>query len=370
MTSDYLVVGSGLTGAVIARILTDAGRDVVVLERRPHIGGNVHDHDHPSGIRIHTYGPHYFRTGSETIWTFVSRFDSFYPYSASLMSVVEGRLERWPVQQSYIDRVAGPDWKPDFYGVPANFEEASLRLMPRVVYEKFVRGYTEKQWGVDATKLDAVLAARFDVRSDGDHRLKKHRYQGIPSKGYHAWMQNMLRGIPVITDCDYLHRNPDFRARRMTFFSGPVDEFFDFRLGRLQYRSMRRVHHFHPGVEFVQPCAQVNNPDPANGATVRTIEWKHMMPEACARSIAGSVLTTEEPFTPVSPEQYEYPFPSAENRNLHERYAALAANLDNVTFCGRLGKYRYYDMDQAIGSAMRLATGICGMPQGGMEPGA
>jgi UDP-galactopyranose mutase len=363
MTSDYLVVGSGLTGATIARILADAGRDVAVIERRQHVGGNVHDHDHPSGIRIHTYGPHYFRTGSKTIWNFANRFGAFYPYVASLMSMVDGRPEHWPIHRSYINRVAGPDWSPGFRGVPTNFEEASLCLMPRLIYEKFVKGYTEKQWGVDARTLDAALARRFDVRTNGDCRLKKHRYQGIPIEGYHKWMQNMLKGIPVIVDCDYLRRRADFVARRTTFFSGPIDEFFNFSLGRLQYRGMKRIHAFHPTAEFVQPFAQINHPDSTKDASIRTIEWKHMMPEARVRSIKGSVLTTEQPFTPRNPEEYEYPFPSAENRCLYGRYAALAAGLDRVVFCGRLGNYQYYDMDQAIGSAMKLAAGICRLPK-------
>ena len=137
MKYDVLVVGSGLTGTVIARTLADAGRSVLVLERRAYQGGNVHDHYHPSGIRIHTYGPHYFRTNDDDLWSFVNRFSSFYPYEACLKSWVDGRYENWPIAASYIRRSVGPGWEPEFHGEPKNFEEASLSIMPRLIYEKF-----------------------------------------------------------------------------------------------------------------------------------------------------------------------------------------------------------------------------------------
>ena len=158
MNEDYLIVGSGLTGAVISRILTDAGKRVLVLDRRSHLGGNVHDHFHPSGIRIHTYGPHYFRTNDDELWQFVNRFATFYKYEAALKSWVDGKYENWPIAASYIRRVIGEKWEPEFKGQAANFEEASLGMMPRLVYEKFVKGYNEKQWGVPASK--SVGAAR------------------------------------------------------------------------------------------------------------------------------------------------------------------------------------------------------------------
>lgn len=168
MRVDYVVVGSGLTGAVIARCLADAGREVVVLERRSHLGGNVHDHVHPSGIRIHTYGPHYFRTTSERIWRFVNRFDEFYPFSAEIQTLVDGNLEQWPVSSDYVRRHVGPRWTPSFQGEPHNFEEAALKLMPAAIYRKFVHGYTLKQWGEIPSRLESTLAARFSINAPGD----------------------------------------------------------------------------------------------------------------------------------------------------------------------------------------------------------
>lgn len=353
--ADYVVVGSGLTGAVIARLLADAGRDVVVLDRRTHAGGNVHDHTHASGIRIHTYGPHYFRTNSQQIWDFVRRFADFYEYKASILSLVDGRHEQWPVAASYILRTVGPNWSPEFKGIAANFEEAALSLMPRPIYEKFVRDYSEKQWGVAAHQLSADLCKRFDVRDDDNPYLTPHhRFQGIPSAGYADWMKRMLEGIDVKLGVDYLSERHDIGARKTLIFTGPIDEFFDFRLGRLAYRGQRRNHAFIETAEYSQPTGQVNNPSHVGGPHIRTLEWKHMMPREQTASIRGTVLTTETPFSPTDPSAYEYPFPDRANAELYASYRRLVPDDGTLLICGRLGEYRYYDMDQAIGRAMLL----------------
>ena len=190
MKHDYVIAGSGLTGAVLARLLTDAGESVVVLDRRPHLGGNVADRRHESGIKVHMYGPHYFRTVSDDIWQFVNRFTRFYPYQHQVKSLVDGRLENWPISGSYIRRVCGARWQPAIANSkPRNFEEAALSLMPCVIYEKFVKRYSEKQWGVRADRLAARLCQRFDVRHDDNPYLTpKAKYQGIPSEGYSKMM--------------------------------------------------------------------------------------------------------------------------------------------------------------------------------------
>jgi len=353
--ADYFIVGSGLTGATIARRLTDAGREVIVLERRAHVGGNVHDHAHASGIRIHTYGPHYFRTGSDELWEFVNRFTAFYPFEAVLKSWVDGRHENWPIAGSYIRRAVGEQWQPEFRGSPANFEEASLSLMPRLIYEKFVKGYSEKQWGVPARSLSAGLAKRFDVRLDDEPRLMRHTHQGLPAEGYAGLMRNMLRGIPVFIGMDYLLMRECFQARKRLIFTGPIDEFFGYKWGRLLYRGQQRTHEYLPEAHYAQPCCQVNNPDPATGPHIRTLEWKHMMPREFAARIRGTVLTREVTVTPSDSDQYEYPFPNEANAKLYEHYRARADATPNLLICGRLGEYRYYDMDQAIARAMLLA---------------
>lgn len=355
LKADYVIVGSGLTGGTIARLLADAGREVVVLERRSHLGGNVHDHRHSSGVRIHTYGPHYFRTGSEEIWEYVNRFAQFYKYEAIVKSYVDERIENWPIAASYIRRMVGENWLPSFTGTPSNFEEASLAMMPEMVYHKFVKGYSEKQWGVKATELSAELARRFDVREDDEPRLMRHKYQGIPRDGYAAFTRSILAGIPVITDFDYLKNKHLVQARKLLVFTGPIDEFFAYDMGKLRYRGQRREHSYLPDKDLVQPCGQVNNPDPSNGPYIRTLEWKHMMPPEEIPQIKGTVLTREYTFSPEDPNQQEYPFPDKHNADLYQRYRVRAEAVPGLLVCGRLGEYRYYDMDQAIGRAMMLA---------------
>jgi UDP-galactopyranose mutase len=354
----FLVVGSGLTGAVIARALVDAGRDVLVLDRRSHVGGNVHDHFHSSGIRVHTYGPHYFRTNDDRLWAFVNRFSRFYKYEAALTSWVDGRHEAWPIAASYIRRVVGSKWEPEFKGTPSNFEEASLSMMPRLVYEKFVKGYNEKQWGVPAHALSATLAKRFDVREDDEPRLVRHKYQGLPENGYAEFMRNLLQGVPVQLNCDYLAHRDEFKKGRSIIFTGPIDEYFGCDLGHLKYRSQRRQHEYLPGVEFAQPCGQVNNPDPFNGPHIRTLEWKHMMQPEYACRISGTLLTREITFTPIDPNEFEYTFPDEINAQLYKKYRERAKSIPDLLVCGRLGEYRYYDMDQAIARALLLSKRI------------
>jgi UDP-galactopyranose mutase len=355
---DFLVVGSGLTGATIARALADAGREVLVLERRPHIGGNVHDHLHSSGVRVHTYGPHYFRTNSEEIWRFVHRFSDFFPYQAVVQTLVDGRLEHWPVTAECIRRMVGNVRAPSSNAAPANFEEACLGMMPPQVYQKFVRGYTEKQWGTSAKNLSPKLASRFEVRLDDEVGFSRHRHQGIPRAGYCEFTRRLLEGIPVVLNCDFLAARRCFRARELLIFTGAIDEFFSYDLGRLEYRAQRREHIFLPNESSIQPCGQVNNPSPDAGTHIRTLEWKHMMPPEQSAGIAGTLITREHPFTPSHADRYEYPFPDQRNQTLYEAYRSRASALDRVMICGRLGEYRYFDMDQAIGRALRTSRKI------------
>lgn len=359
MVPDFLIIGSGLTGAVMARTLHDRGARVLVVEKRPQVGGNVRDEVHPSGIRVHTYGPHYFRTSDARIWSFVRRFSDFYEYVPCLKSWVDGQYENWPIAASYIRREIGPDWEPAFKGQPSNFEEAALRLMPALIYEKFVRGYTMKQWGVDPRMLSVGLIKRFDVRADDDPRLMPNkRYQGIPVQGYSAWMENMLAGIPVLLNTDYLSERNAFQARKKIIFTGPIDAFFDFRYGPLKYRGQQRTHTYLPDIHTYQVYGQVNNPSPEAGSHIRTLEWKHLLPSEYATRIQGTVITRETTITPDDPDAFEYPFPDEDNATRYARYRALADQHPEVLICGRLGEYAYYDMDQAIGRAMKLAKNL------------
>ena len=353
------IVGSGLTGATIARLLCDFGYPVQVFERREHVGGNVHDEVHASGIRVHTYGPHYFRTNSPQIWEYVQRFGNFFPYEAVVKSWVDEQYENWPISAEYLQRLGLGAWLEQPVGntksPAANFEAATLRMMPTTVYEKFVKPYTAKQWGLPPDQLAANLARRFDVHLDNDPRLTpRHRWQGIPSAGYTAWMHKMLEGIEVHLGVDYLDAERKIGPAVYTVFTGAIDAYFGFDLGRLHYRGQRREHVYLPDVDWYQPCGQVNNPSLSAGAHIRTLEWKHMMPESAQCQVRGTLITRETPFSPQLTDQYEYPFPDDSNRRLYQRYRKRALKLANVLICGRLGEYCYYDMDQAIGRAMML----------------
>ena len=364
MKCDYVVIGAGLTGAVIARSLADAGREVLVLDRRSHSGGNVHDHCHASGIRIHTYGPHYFRTSSERIWEFANRFAPFFEYKPTLVSNIEGDLENWPIAASYIRRTVGESWKAEFKGKPSNFEEAALSIMPRIIYERFVKEYNEKQWGVPSHTLSSDLCGRFDVRENDEPLLKPNaKFQGIPANGYADWTREMLNGIPTLLNYNFFDRRNDIQARKLLVFTGPIDEYFSCDLGKLTYRGQKRTHTYLPDVEaFHQPCGQVNNPMHSGGPSIRTLEWKHMMDPRYSSNIRGTVLTTETPYSPTDSDAFEYPFPDEVNAQLFQAYRKRADCLERVLICGRLGEYRYYDMDQAIGRALTLAARILVQP--------
>lgn len=353
MRIDHIIVGSGLTGATLARLLTDAGRHVLVFERRPRLAGNIADDVHPSGIRYHRYGPHLFRTNSERIWQFAQRFGDFYRYEHRACSLVDGRLEQWPVSQEYIERECGKNWKPAFAGTPTNFEEASLAMMPRIIYERFVKGYTEKQWGVPAHTLSAKLAKRFAVAPAGETRFSDHKYQALPELGYSAWIEEMLEGIPVILNCDFLREEGRLRDTH-TIFTGSIDEFFGFRLGKLHYRAQEReLVCWRTGTEDGPwgNTAQTNYPS-RHFLAVRHVSWKRMMHEYYRPRFGHDIATHETPFTPTDPDRYEYPFPDEHFEQLHSQYENLAAlEAPHVLFAGRLGEGRYLDMDQAIARA-------------------
>ena len=357
MKVDYLIVGSGLTGSTIARILQDAGREVLVVDRRSCIGGNVYDYVHKSNVRIHAYGPHFFRTSSNRIWEFVNRFSTFFKYEQIIKSYIDGDYINWPVTAEYIDRTLRKKWMPEFKGEPTNFEEASLSMMPRPIYEKFVRNYTEKQWGMPARLLSVGLTERFRVCSDNDARLSQHKYQGIPEDGYAAFMANMLSDIPVKLKFNYLKNLRSVKYAKMLIFTGPIDEFFSFKYGRLSYRGQARKHTYLADISQYQPYSVVNYPR-KDTHYIRKIEWKHIVPGRETSRIRGTVVTEETPISPKDSNAYEYPFPDNINRKLYLRYKKQAESIPDLLMCGRLGEYRYYDMDQAIAQAMVLARMI------------
>lgn len=359
--ADYVVVGSGLTGATIARALADAGRNVIVIEARDRVGGNVADTVHPSGIRYNLFGPHYFRTSSDRIRDFALRFSDFYPFSAKVMSQVGDELFHWPLHRRDFERFAGAE--PVIPHTPSavaiNFETEMLRMVPVAVYETFIAGYSQKQWGVHPSALDADLSKRIEIRDDGDARLSKALFQALPMGGFSVWVQSMLSGIEVRLSSDFHAIRPDVTWRKKLIYTGPIDRYFDFSLGPLPYRTQHRLTVFMAGIRSIYPCGQINLPRNTEGDHVRTIEWRHMLAPS-EENPDGTLLTFETPATATDWTQAEYPFPSQAARALYQRYSDLAKTQPSVLFCGRLGEYRYLDMDQAIARAMIVAARILG----------
>lgn len=343
---DYIIVGTGLTGSVIARVLKDNNYSVLMIERRNHLGGNVHDFQHESGIRVHSYGPHYFRTSNSEVLSFLGRFSSFYPYEAKIKSRIgNNQYENWPISGKFIRKCAEGEWKPKHNLHPKNFEEAALNIMPEKVYNLLVKEYTEKQWGKPCTELNPSLMSRFRIHMDDDPRLTPEAtFQGLPIDGYSQMMKNMVDGIPIVIQCDYLKLRNEFTPRNKLIFTGPVDEYFDFSLGKLEYRSQERKTKW-LYQDYYQPCAQVNNPLHSFGGLIRTIEWKYLMWNFVDPS---TVITHETPFSPTDPDQYEYPMPDEKNKKLYLKYREMADKENGVLICGRLGEYEYLDMDKAI----------------------
>ncbi len=366
---DYLVVGAGLTGSTIARLLSDKGREVLILERRRSPGGNVIDFLHPSQIRVHKYGPHYFRCSSRRIWDFVNRFSKFYRYEPTVKIVADGQYWDWPINRDLVAKhPRSPAPRPKVK--PQDFEEACLLKMPRAVYKAFVEGYTRKQWDVDPRSLDPSLADRIRINNTGESTLTPNSsFQGLPTDGYSEMMKRMIEGIPCSLGVDFLRRQSEFRARKGLVFTGAIDEFFGFEQGRLGYRAHRRCHKFLRDCSQYQAWPQVNYADRADPGLLRRVEWKHLMPPSARKQIQGTVITEDRPFTPRDPDDFEYPIPTRQNSRLSEYYRARAATVPKLTICGRLGSYRYMDMDAAIEAGFGIAKRLLSEKSKAVCPG-
>ena len=342
---DFLIIGAGLTGATIARSLKDSGRDVVVLERRDVIGGNCYDEVHESGQRYNLYGPHYFRTSSDEIWAYAQRFTEFIPFRAVIKSCVSGKIYDYPVTRS----VVGESYVLDAYAGSPDFEGACLTKMPREVYEKFIEGYTSKQWGKHPRLLSESLAHRVEVKLNDNPTLSDKKYQGVPKDGYTQWIANMLDGITVETGVDYLDNRHKYRATKVVY-TGTIDSYFDYKFGKLQSRSQARIHTYYPETEWRLPVCQVNYPS-LDVKIIREVEWKHIWNSGTR----GTLITQETPKWGGD----EYPYPDARNAILYAKYREWADSLKDVVICGRLGENKYLDMDQALGRALLIGDRLC-----------
>jgi len=352
---DWLVVGAGFAGSVLAeRIASQRGESVLIIDRRPHIGGNAYDCYDDAGILIHQYGPHIFHTNAQSIVDYLSQFTDWRFYEHRVLARVDGMLVPIPINLDTINRLYGLDLTSDqleeFFAARRekveevrSAEDVVVSTVGRELYEKFFRGYTRKQWGVDPSQLSKSVTARVPTRTNRDDRYFGDSFQHMPAGGYTRMFQRMLSHprIKMMLQADFREIKRQIPFRRL-IYTGPIDEFFDFRLGRLPYRSLR-FEHVTLDQEQFQPVAVVNYPQ--TEAYTRITEYKHLT----GQNHPQTSLTYEYPTDVGDP---YYPVPRAENEALYKRYEALAAQQPDVWFVGRLATYRYYNMDQVVGQAL------------------
>ncbi|MFC7500192.1 UDP-galactopyranose mutase [Enterovirga sp. GCM10030262] len=354
---DYLVVGAGFAGSVLAeRLASQHDAHVLVIDKRPHVAGNAYDHLDEAGVLIHQYGPHIFHTNSDDIVDYLSKFTRWRPYEHRVLASVRGQLVPIPINRTTLNRLFDLALQTDEEAAQylasraepvvdvRTSEDVVVSAVGRELYELFFQGYTRKQWGLDPSQLDKSVTARVPTRTSTDDRYFSDKHNIMPADGYTAMFNAMLDhpNIDVLLSTDYRDVQEEVVADHIVF-TGPVDEFFGFRYGKLPYRSLRFEHQV-KDVEQYQPVAVVNYPDPKLPYT-RVTEYKHLTGQRHPRTS----ITFEYPSAEGDP---YYPIPRPENQALFKKYEALALATPNVTFVGRLATYRYYNMDQVVGQAL------------------
>ncbi|MEB0039994.1 MULTISPECIES: UDP-galactopyranose mutase [unclassified Pseudomonas] len=355
---DYLIVGAGFAGSVLAeRLAAGLGKRVLLIDRREHVGGNAYDHYNDAGILVHRYGPHIFHTNAQRIVDYLSEFTEWRPYEHRVLAQIDEHLLPIPINLTTLNGLYGLSLTEaqaqDFLARRAEpvadirtSQDVVINQIGRELYEKFFRGYTRKQWGLDPSELDKSVTSRIPTRTTTDDRYFTDTFQMMPLHGYTHMFERMLDhpGIDIMLDADF----EDVRERvsyRHLVYCGPIDEFFGHSLGRLPYRSLR-FHHETVNQEQFQSVAVVNYPAETVSYT-RITEYKHLT----GQEHPLTSLTYEFPCDDGDP---YYPIPRPENAELYARYKALAEETPEVTFLGRLGTYKYYNMDQVVGQALAL----------------
>ncbi|MDB5946584.1 MAG: glf [Ramlibacter sp.] len=351
---DYLIVGAGFAGSVLAERLASQGQRVVIVEKRPHIGGNAYDRYDDAGVLIHPYGPHIFHTNSPDIFDYLSRFTQWRPYQHRVLGSVDGQLLPIPINLDTVNKLYGLNLTSfqveEFFASVAEkkdeirtSEDVVVNKVGRELYNKFFRGYTRKQWGMDPSELDASVTARVPTRTNRDDRYFADSFQAMPLHGYTRMFEKMLDhpNIKVMLNTDY-REVADLLPWKHMIYSGPVDAFFNFKHGKLPYRSLRFEHVTVPQENF-QPVGTVNYPN--DYGYTRISEFKHIT----GQKHPSTSVVYEYPCAEGDP---YYPVPRPENAALYKLYEAEAEAMENVTFVGRLATYKYYNMDQVVGQAL------------------
>lgn len=362
---DYLIVGSGLFGATFAREATDAGKKVLVIDKRPNIAGNVYTED-VEGIHVHKYGAHIFHTNDKKVWDYVTRFADFNRFTNSPVANYKGELYSLPFNMYTFNKMWGvvtpeearakiDEQRKEIAGEPRNLEEQAIRLVGRDIFEKLVKGYTEKQWGRDCKDLPAFIIKRLPVRLTFDNNYFNALYQGIPIGGYTKLVENLLGGVEVRLNCDYFVHRAELNAQaRKVVYTGPIDAYFDYRLGTLEYRSVRFETELLDIPNF-QGNAAVNYTDRETPYT-RIIEhkWFEFGKDANGNDLPKTVISREYSSEWKKGDEPYYPVNDEKNGALYAEYKRLAEAEEKVIFGGRLGEYKYYDMDQTVAAALKL----------------
>ena len=358
MYYDYLVVGAGLFGAIFARDAADRGKSVLVIDKRDHIAGNIYTKE-VEGINVHEYGAHIFHTNNKLVWNYINRFAEFNRYTNSPVANYNGEIYSLPFNMYTFNKmwnVVTPDEarekiasQVEEAGItdPKNLEEQAISLVGTDIYEKLIKGYTEKQWGRDCKDLPSFIIKRLPVRYTYDNNYFNAIYQGIPIGGYTKMVENMLEGIKVVTNTDYFEAKDELGEFGKVVFTGPIDAYFDYKLGALEYRSVRFETETIDTPNF-QGNAVVNYTDRETPWT-RIIEHKFFefgeQPKTViSREYSSEWKLGDEPYYPVNDEK---------NAALYAQYKELADAEPNVIFGGRLGEYKYYDMDKVIEAALK-----------------
>ena len=357
---DYLIVGSGLFGSIIAHEMTKNGGKCLVVERRDHIGGNCYTYE-DEGIQVHKYGAHIFRTSDKIIWDYINQFAEFNNFINSPIANFHGEIYNMPFNMNTFSRmwnIATPEeaeaiiaqQRKEITGEPRNLEEKAISLVGRDVYEKLVKGYTEKQWGRPCDQLPASIIRRLPVRMIYDNNYFVDRYQGIPIGGYTAIIEKMLEGADVILETDFVEHREEFKNKAARIiYTGPIDEYYNYCFGHLEYRALR-FETEHLDKKNYQGVAVVNYTD-AETPYTRIIEHKHFE----FGDQPTTIISREYPFEWTPEVEPYYPINDEKNQSLYEKYATLAAQEDGIVFAGRLGSYSYTDMQDTIKAALSLA---------------
>jgi len=360
---DYLIVGAGFAGSVLAeRLAAGSGKKVLLVDRRAHVGGNAYDHYDDEGVLVHKYGPHIFHTNSLEVFDYLGRFTAWRPYEHRVLASVDGQLLPIPINLDTVNRLYGLRLTAmeleEFFAARAEkvepvrtSEDVIVGRVGRELYTKFFRNYTRKQWGLDPAELDASVTARVPVRTNRDDRYFNDTFQAMPRHGYTRMFERMLAhpNIKVMLNTDYREIAGELRYGGM-IYTGPIDEFFDHRHGKLPYRSLQFHHETFDRARF-QPAPVVNYPN--EHPYTRITEFKYLTGQEHAKTS----VVYEYPCDEGDP---YYPVPRPENAELYRRYKALADNTPGVHFAGRLATYRYYNMDQVVAQALTLYAKLRG----------